>query len=72
MEFEGRRAGSVDLRAAYLGTLLAAATLGQHLAVLTLIGGGVFGNNPINTTSYVVAEFWSPTPKPWGRKNGRS
>jgi hypothetical protein len=32
------------LRAAYLGTLLAAATLGQRLAVLTLIGGGVFGN----------------------------
>jgi hypothetical protein len=32
------------LRAAYLGTLLAAATLGQRVAVLTLIGGGVFGN----------------------------
>jgi hypothetical protein len=32
------------LRAAYLGTLLAAATLGQCRAVLTLIGGGVFGN----------------------------
>jgi O-acetyl-ADP-ribose deacetylase (regulator of RNase III) len=32
------------LRAAYLGTLLAAATLGQRQAVLTLIGGGVFGN----------------------------
>jgi hypothetical protein len=32
------------LRAAYLGTLLAAATLGQRNAVLTLIGGGVFGN----------------------------
>jgi hypothetical protein len=32
------------LRAAYLGTLLAAATTGQRLAVLTLIGGGVFGN----------------------------
>jgi hypothetical protein len=32
------------LRAAYLGTLLSAAALGQRLAVLTLIGGGVFGN----------------------------
>lgn len=32
------------LRAAYLGTLLAAASLGQRRAVLTLIGGGVFGN----------------------------
>jgi hypothetical protein len=32
------------LRAAYLGTLLAAAALGQQRAVLTLIGGGVFGN----------------------------
>jgi hypothetical protein len=42
VEFEGacRRL----LRAAYLGTLLAATTLGQRLAVLTLIGGGVFGN----------------------------
>ncbi len=33
------------LRAAYLGTLLAAVTLGQRRAVLTLIGGGVFGNS---------------------------
>jgi hypothetical protein len=33
------------LRAAYLGTLLAATTLGQRRAVLTLIGGGVFGNS---------------------------
>jgi hypothetical protein len=41
-EFEG--ACRLLLRAAYLGTLLAAATLGQRLAVLTLIGGGVFGN----------------------------
>jgi hypothetical protein len=41
-EFEG--ACRQLLRAAYLGTLLAAATLGQRLAVLTLIGGGVFGN----------------------------
>ncbi len=32
------------LRAAYLGTLLAAAALGQRRVVLTLIGGGVFGN----------------------------
>jgi len=32
------------LRAAYLGTLLAAIALGKHTAVLTLIGGGVFGN----------------------------
>lgn len=31
-------------RAAYLGTLLAAARLEQERAVLTLIGGGVFGN----------------------------
>ncbi len=32
------------LRAAYLGTLLAAARLGKRRVVLTLIGGGVFGN----------------------------
>jgi hypothetical protein len=32
------------LRAAYLGTLLAAAALGKRTAVLTLIGGGVFDN----------------------------
>ncbi len=32
------------LRAAYLGTLLAAATLGRNRVVLTLIGGGVFDN----------------------------
>lgn len=32
------------LRAAYLGTLLAALDLGDERAVLTLIGGGVFGN----------------------------
>jgi hypothetical protein len=32
------------LRAAYLGTLLAAATLDRPRVVLTLIGGGVFGN----------------------------
>jgi hypothetical protein len=41
-EFEG--ACRQLLRAAYLGTLLAAATLRQRRAVLTLIGGGVFGN----------------------------
>jgi hypothetical protein len=32
------------LRAAYLGTLLAAAALGKRRVVLTLIGGGVFAN----------------------------
>jgi hypothetical protein len=32
------------LRAAYLGTLLAAAELGKSTVLLTLIGGGVFGN----------------------------
>ena len=32
------------LRGAYLGTLLAAAALGKRCAVLTLVGGGVFGN----------------------------
>lgn len=32
------------LRAAYLGTLLAAVELGTHTVVLTLIGGGVFAN----------------------------
>jgi hypothetical protein len=36
------------LRAAYLGTLLAAAELGRSPVVLTLIGGGVFGN-PVGT-----------------------
>lgn len=35
-------------RAAYLGTLLAAAALGKRRVVLTLIGGGVFAN-PIRT-----------------------
>lgn len=33
------------LRAAYLGTLLAAVALGQRRVVLTLIGGGAFGNS---------------------------
>lgn len=43
-------AGEVDaacrplLRAAYLGTLLAALDLGERRVVLTCIGGGVFGN----------------------------
>jgi hypothetical protein len=32
------------LRAAYLGTLLAAIDLGKGIVVLTLIGGGAFGN----------------------------
>lgn len=32
------------LRAAYLGTLLGAVALGKHTVVLTLIGGGAFGN----------------------------
>ncbi len=32
------------LRAAYLGTLLSAVSLGRTRVVLTLIGGGVFGN----------------------------
>ena len=34
------------LRAAYLGTLLAAVSLGCTRVVLTLIGGGAFGNSP--------------------------
>lgn len=34
----------VLLRAAYAGTLFAAASLGTRTVVLTLIGGGVFGN----------------------------
>lgn len=43
------KAGAVDacrqlLRAAYLGTLLAGAATGHRRVVLTLIGGGVFGN----------------------------
>ena len=33
------------LRAAYLGTLLAALDLRKHAVVLTLIGGGAFGNS---------------------------
>lgn len=50
----GRDDGSADLvamrrqlqRGAYLGTLLGAASLAKHTVVLTLIGGGVFGNPP--------------------------
>lgn len=38
------RACTQLLRAAYLGTLLAAVCLGKRRVVLTLIGGGVFGN----------------------------
>lgn len=38
------RARRCLLRAAYLGTLLGAIALGQRAVVLTLIGGGVFGN----------------------------
>jgi hypothetical protein len=34
------------LRAAYLGTLMAATGLGRGRVVLTLIGGGAFGNPP--------------------------
>jgi hypothetical protein len=34
------------LRAAYLGTLLAAISVGHQRVVLTLIGGGAFGNPP--------------------------
>lgn len=48
----GRDDGSIELasarrqllRVAYLGTLLAAADLGKSTVLLTLIGGGVFGN----------------------------
>jgi hypothetical protein len=46
----GRFAGAAEaigrqlLRAAYLGTLLAALDLGKDRVVLTMIGGGVFGN----------------------------
>lgn len=50
--YEGRKFGGpiLDdacrylLRAAYLGTLLAAVTMGRTRLVLTLIGGGAFGN----------------------------
>ena len=42
------------LRAAYLGTLLAAASLGRDRVVLTLIGGGVFGN-PVSLILEAIA-----------------
>lgn len=53
------------LRAAYLGTLLAARASGCHTVVLTLIGGGVFGNPiPLIWESIVWAvdelERWCP------------
>src|SRR5450759_5464986 len=47
---EGAIAGQAEalcrqlLRAAYVGTLLAAVDLGKERVVLTMIGGGVFGN----------------------------
>lgn len=44
------------LRGAYLGTLLAAASAGRPRVVLTLIGGGVFGN-PV--TAIVDAIAWA-------------
>lgn len=50
--YYGRAGGAVLdvcrqlLRAAYLGTLMAAAGLGRGRVVLTLIGGGAFGNPP--------------------------
>ena len=48
------------LRAAYLGTLLAAAWLGRTRVVLTLIGGGVF-HNPIpliwDSIQWAIEEF---------------
>lgn len=52
------------LRAAYLGTLLVAAALGRPKVVLTLIGGGAFGNPiPLIWESIVwaigeVERFW--------------
>jgi hypothetical protein len=45
------------LRAAYLGTLLAAVALGRSPAVLTLIGGGVFGNPAGLIWEAVLAAF---------------
>lgn len=44
------------LRAAYLGALLAAARLGKRRVVLTLIGGGVFGN-PLDLIWEAI--FWA-------------
>lgn len=53
------------LRTAYLGTLLATRASGRHTAVLSLIGGGVFGNPiPLIWDSIVWAcgevSRWSP------------
>jgi hypothetical protein len=46
-------------RAAYAGTLLAAAALGKEHVVLTLIGGGVFGNPvPVIWESILWAVDW--------------
>jgi hypothetical protein len=42
------------LRAAYLGTLLAALDLRKHAVVLTLIGGGAFGNSPRSIWDAIV------------------
>jgi O-acetyl-ADP-ribose deacetylase (regulator of RNase III) len=52
------------LRAAYLGTLLATAGLGHGRVVLTLIGGGVFGNPHEEIWSAIL---WSlaELPKSW-------
>jgi hypothetical protein len=46
------------LRASYLGTLLAAATLGKQRVVLTLIGGGVFANS-IEAIWDASTDHWS-------------
>jgi hypothetical protein len=44
------------LRAAYLGTLLSALASGSRVVVLTLIGGGVFGNPPEDIWGAI---FWA-------------
>lgn len=44
------------LRAAYLGTLLSAIVSGSQTAVLTLIGGGVFGNPHVDIWAAI---FWA-------------
>jgi hypothetical protein len=44
------------LRAAYLGTLLSALVSGSRVVVLTLIGGGVFGNPPEDIWGAI---FWA-------------
>ncbi len=45
------------LRAAYLGTILAAASLRKRTVVLTLIGGGVFGNSHETIWSAILWAF---------------